>query len=79
MSVVIRLSRHGKKDEPIYRVVAADEDYPCRGRYLEILGTYYPKGKDNRASFKDERVKFWLSKGARVTDTVGRLIKRAGI
>ncbi len=79
MAVVIRLSRHGKKGEPQYRVVAADEDYKRDGRYLEVIGTYNPKNEARTIQVKAERLKHWVSKGARLTDTVGRLVKLAGL
>ena len=42
MSVRIRLSRHGKKKAPFYRLVVADSHSPRDGRFIEILGTYNP-------------------------------------
>lgn len=76
MAVVIRLSRHGKKDHPFYRVVAADKRYPRDGRYLEILGTFNPKTKE--VKLNQDKVQGWIAKGALATATVRQLISRAG-
>lgn len=76
MAVVIRLSRHGKKDHPFYRVVAADKRYPRDGRYLEILGTFNPKTKE--VKLNKDKVQGWIAKGALATATVRQLISRAG-
>lgn len=77
MAVVIRLSRHGSKKKPFYRIVAADENFPRDGRFLEILGTYNPKDKEAKGSVNKERIDFWKSKGARTSETVGQIIKRS--
>lgn len=77
MAVVIRLSRHGRRNQPLYRVVVADEDYPRDGRYLEILGTFNPKDKDNKGTFNTERLQYWTSKGAKPSPTVAQLISRS--
>ena len=45
VAVKLRLVRMGKKKQPTYRVVAADSRSPRDGRFLEILGTYAPRGK----------------------------------
>lgn len=79
MAVVIRLSRHGRRNQPIYRVVVADKAYPRDGRFLEVLGTFNPKVKDNLATLKAERLQHWIAKGAVPSDTVMRLVKRGGI
>ncbi|MBI2339462.1 MAG: 30S ribosomal protein S16 [Deltaproteobacteria bacterium] len=76
MAVVIRLSRHGTKKKPFYRVVVADENCPRDGRYLEILGTYNPKDAANKGVFKTERIQYWISKGARPSTTVSHLLKK---
>ena len=79
MAVVIRLSRHGMKKKAFYRVVAADEDYPRDGRYLEVLGTYDPKNKEGKGTFKQERVAFWIAKGAKPSITVAQILKRTEV
>lgn len=78
MSVVIRLSRHGAKKKPIYRVVAADHQFPRDGRFLEVLGTYNPKSKEAKGDLNKERIQFWMSKGAKPTSAVAQIMKRVG-
>jgi small subunit ribosomal protein S16 len=79
MSVKIRLARHGAKKRPYYRIVAADEDFPRDGRFLEILGTYNPLPDPAEVMIKTERVKHWMDQGAIPTDTVRSLLRKEGI
>jgi len=79
MAVKIRLTRMGAKNKPFYRVVAADTDFPRDGKFLEILGNYDPKKNPAEISFKEDRVRDWLSKGAKATVTVSNLLKTKGI
>jgi len=72
MAVVIRFSRHGAKKKPVYRVVAADKQFPRDGRFLEVLGTYNPTKKD--CKLNAERVKYWISAGARPSASVQKII-----
>jgi len=75
MAVKIRLARKGKRHEPFYHVVAADERMPRDGRFIEVLGTYDPKNKDKRFVGKKERIDYWLGKGAVPTETVSQLLR----
>ena len=77
MSVVIRLSRHGTKSKPFYRVVAAHKEFPRDGRFLEVLGTYNPKDPSSKGKVNGERINFWISKGAKPSRTVAQILKRA--
>ena len=79
MAVKIRLTRKGAKGKPFYRIVAAVTDYPRDGKFLEILGNYDPKKKPVEITVKEDRVKDWLSKGAKATNTVANLLKTKGI
>src|SRR3989344_3521750 len=65
----IRLQRIGRKNDPAFRVVLTDSKNSTKsGKFLEIVGTYDPKaGKTN---FKTERIKYWMSKGAKLSDTM---------
>ena len=78
MPVTIRLSRHGAKKHPFYRIVVADSRFPRDGRYIEQLGTYDPAPEPARVTVKREKLASWLQKGARPTDTVAHVLKRAG-
>lgn len=77
MAVKIRLSRIGKKNSPIWRIVAVDSRKKRDGAFLENLGTYDPKTKQ-LIQFHGERVQAWVAQGALPSETVARLIKQAG-
>ncbi len=65
----IRLQRIGRKNEPMFRAVLTDSKNSTKsGRFLEIVGTYNPKAGET--SFKADRVKYWISKGAQLSDTM---------
>ena len=76
MAVSIRLRREGSKNRPYYRVVVADSRSPRDGKFIEIIGTYDPKLTGQNSSFSVERAEYWISKGARPSDTVRSLIKK---
>ena len=75
--VKIRLRRMGAKKNPFYRVVVADSHFPRDGRFIEELGTYDPTATPSAIKMNLERAKYWISKGARPTDTVRALLKKA--
>ena len=79
MAVSIRLRREGSKNRPYYRVVVADSRSPRDGKFIEIIGTYDPKQTGQNSSFNIERAEYWISKGARPSDTVRSLIKKQNI
>lgn len=76
--VKIRLARHGAKKRPFYRIVAADSRAPRDGRFLERLGSYDPTQDPALIEIKQDRLAKWLKNGAQPTETVSRLIKKAG-
>ncbi len=75
--VKIRLARFGSKKRPIYRVVVADINSPRDGRFIERVGWYNPRLKEGDLKMDLERIDYWLQKGAKPTEKVARLIKRA--
>ena len=82
MALKIRLSRGGAKKRPFYRIVVADSRSPRDGRFIERLGTYNPmvsKDSENRITLKEERIKYWLSQGAKPSDRVARFLGHAEI
>lgn len=79
MAVKLRLQRHGSKKRPFYRLVAADSRNKRDGRYLEIIGTYNPLTDPVSVKIDVEKAEKWLSVGAKPTDTVKNLFKKAGI
>jgi small subunit ribosomal protein S16 len=69
----------GKKKQPVYKVVAADSRSPRDGKFLEAVGIYNPLTKPHTIDLKEERVFYWLDKGAQPTDTVKSLLRQKGI
>ena len=76
MTVKVRLSRAGAKHKPFYRIVVADERCPRDGSFLELVGTYNPSTDPEEVTLKMDRIDYWLSKGAKTTQTVSELIRR---
>jgi small subunit ribosomal protein S16 len=79
MAVKLRLTRVGAKGKPSYRIVVANSEAPRDGRFLETLGNYDPQKKPAEVILKEERVRYWLSKGATPTLTVSQILKKKGI
>lgn len=77
MSVKIRLSRHGAKKRPYYRIVVADARDPRDGRFIEQVGTYDPRSPSAALRMDRAKVDAWLEQGAQPTQTVRSLMKRA--
>jgi len=78
MAVRIRLTRMGRRNHPIYRIVVMDARSPREGKYIDILGTYDPKNK-KILEIKPEKVKEWISKGAEITDRAKAILKIAKV
>jgi small subunit ribosomal protein S16 len=76
MSVTIRLSRHGAKKRPFYRIVVSDRRYPRDGRYIEQLGTYDPNAATGGVKLDREKVEAWIKQGAKPSQTVSELINK---
>lgn len=79
MAVKIRLKRMGQKKSPFYRIVVADSRSPRDGRFIEEIGYYNPNTDPSVVKFNEEAAKKWLATGAQPTETVGKLLKVAGI
>ncbi len=71
------MKRIGAKNQPVFRIVVADGRSPRDGRFIEELGTYWPRKKDDNVTLNLERTKYWISKGAQPSDTVASFIKKA--
>jgi len=72
----------GAKKRPVYKIVVADSRFPRDGRFIEKLGSFnplLPKEKKERIKIESERVKHWLSKGARPTIRVSRILGEVNI
>merc|ERR1712146_423880 len=82
MSVKIRLSRHGAKKRPYYRIVVADVRAPRDGRFIERVGSFDPlkdKSDESRLNIQLDRIKHWLSTGAQPSDRVQQFLSDAGL
>lgn len=79
MSVKIRLRRTGANNAISFRIVATDSRSPRDGRIIELLGWYDPKVKGTNYEIKVDRLDYWVSKGAIVSDTVRSLVKQSKV
>ena len=79
MAVKIRLRRMGQKKAPFYRIIVADSRSPRDGRFIEEIGYYDPTKEPTEYKVDEELAKKWLSQGAKPTETVERIFKKAGI
>jgi small subunit ribosomal protein S16 len=71
------MKRVGTKNTPVFRIVVADGRSPRDGKFIEEIGTYQPLKKDSNFELDLERAKYWVSKGAKASDTVASFIKKA--
>jgi small subunit ribosomal protein S16 len=81
MSVKIRMSRHGRRHRPFFRINVIDSRTPRDGKIIEKLGHYDPleKNSEKEIILDLERVKYWLDKGAVPSDAVSDILLRKGI
>jgi small subunit ribosomal protein S16 len=71
---MIRLARVGARKQPHYRIVVIEKDRARNGRSIEVVGTYNPRTEPTSIELKSERIEYWTSKGAQLSETVGKLI-----
>lgn len=74
MSISIRLKKMGKRGQPFYRVVVADTLKKHEGAYIENLGWYNPLVEGENYQLKQDRLDYWISQGARISNTVKSLV-----
>jgi small subunit ribosomal protein S16 len=74
--VAIRLRRAGSKKRPYFRIVVTDSRAARDSSFVEILGHYNPRTRPALVDIQQERVDYWISKGAQPSDSVRTLIKR---
>ncbi|NBR40669.1 MAG: 30S ribosomal protein S16, partial [Alphaproteobacteria bacterium] len=82
MALKIRLARGGAKKRPFYRIVIAEASSPRDGRFVERIGSYnpmLPSGHDDRLVLDGERAKYWMSKGAKPTLRVHKMMSGLGL
>ncbi|MBI2621572.1 MAG: 30S ribosomal protein S16 [Candidatus Levybacteria bacterium] len=76
MSVVIRLARMGKRGERKFRIVVKEKRSRRDGDSIETLGSF-EKGKESgKQNLKKDRYNYWLSVGARPSETVARIFEK---
>lgn len=75
--LMIRLARVGARKQPHYRVVVIEKDRARNGRSIEVVGTYNPRTNPASIDLKRERIEYWTSKGAQLSETVGKLLAKA--
>jgi small subunit ribosomal protein S16 len=75
----MRLRRTGAKKQPRYRVVIADARAPRDGAFVDSIGFYDPLTEPATIRIDEDRARQWLGKGVQPSDTVQRLLRRAGI
>lgn len=73
---MIRLARIGAPKKPYYRIVVIEKERARNGRPVEVVGTYNPRTSPATVELKRERISYWTSKGARVSETVGKLLAK---
>ena len=78
--VIIRLARGGSKNRPFFNVVVADSRNRRDGRFIERVGFYNPVAPEGQEALRLqlERITHWQEKGAQLSETVSKLVKRAG-
>ena len=79
MPVRLRLTRKGAKKRPFYRIVAADSEAPRDGRFLEVLGYYDPLKDPALVKMDEDKVRKWIQRGAKVSNTVGSILRKKGV
>jgi small subunit ribosomal protein S16 len=74
--LMIRLSRTGARKQPHYRVVVIEKERARNGRPVEVVGTYNPRTNPASVELKRERIDYWVSKGAKMSDRVGKIVAK---
>lgn len=75
MATVIRFSRHGCKKKPIYRIVVQHNQAPRDGKFIEHIGNFNPIKGDETLVVHRDRLEYWLSVGAQMSDSVRTTLK----
>jgi small subunit ribosomal protein S16 len=74
---MIRLSRRGAPKKPIYRIVVIEKERARDGRSVEVVGIYNPRTSPATVDLKRDRIDYWVGKGAKMSETVNRLVAKA--
>ena len=74
--LMIRLSRRGARKQPYYRIVVIEKARARDGRSVEVVGTYNPRTNPASIELKRERIDYWRSKGAQLSERVKKLVEK---
>jgi len=77
--VRIRLRRTGLRNQPSFRIVAAEKESPRDGKFLEILGSYNPRTEPFTISVHEDRVFHWMKNGAQPSESVMQIFNAVGL
>lgn len=75
--LMIRLARVGARKQPQYRIVVIEKARARNGRPVEVVGTYNPRTNPASIAMKRDRVEYWMSKGAQMSERVNKLFSKA--
>jgi small subunit ribosomal protein S16 len=73
---MIRLKRMGARKQPHYRVIVIEKERARDGRPVEVVGTYNPRSTPTGIDLKRDRIEYWVSKGAKMSDRVSKLMQK---
>jgi small subunit ribosomal protein S16 len=76
---MIRLARTGARKQPHYRIVVIEKERARNGRPVEVVGTYNPRTNPASIELKRDRVEYWVSKGAQMSERVGKLVAKTAV
>lgn len=74
--LMIRLKRMGARKQPHYRVIVIEKERARDGRPVEVVGTYNPRSASAGLELKRDRIEYWVSKGAQMSDRVQKLMSK---
>ncbi len=74
--LMIRLARVGARKQPQYRIVVIEKDRARNGRSIEVVGTYNPRTEPATVILKQERIAYWRSNGAQMSEIVAKLVAK---
>ena len=74
--LMIRLARMGARKQPHYRIVVIEKARARNGRPVEVVGTYNPRTNPASIELKRERIEYWVSKGAQMSDRVSKIVSK---
>ena len=77
--LMIRLARRGARKKPHYRIVVIEKERARNGRPVEVVGTYNPRTNPASVELKRDRVEYWVSKGAQMSDRVNKLVSKTPV